>query len=934
MSDSGRHPESCGCCSGSQVRTPVRIDNRPGLSAIGYRAGTHATFKDSALARLSGADVPALGRLGARSDDDFSIALLDAWATVADVLSFYQERIANEAFLRTAVERRSVLELARLLGYELGPGVAADAWLAFTLDEPRTPGAPPPLPVTIPPRTKVQSIPGPDETPQTFETVEPIEAHVERNAMRVQTKQRQVFWFGQQELYLEGTTHRLAVGDAILVVRDEPLDDGTSRGWDVRVVRAVEPDDQRGSTRVSWLQGLEHIAASEGLSAHAAVFVFRVRAAVFGHNAPDPNLLSLTGTNLGALMDVPEDGSPRQWKHFGLSGESIDLDQAYPAIVPDSWVLLLERVPQVDEDTPTGEAALYSVKAVDHRSVAAFALSSKVSTLWLDAEVSTAFGRREVLVLAQSERLPLAERPLLPPVLGDRLALARVMAGLKPGQRLAVSGKPQHVRLAASAPALALVLDNGGSVALEPGQRLLLLGPPTKSSASGPLALDEAELDDALRLQQPAGLNWPLEDADGRQGWLLAAPSALVFEAANDEQPTLSEVVAIAEQADAVSEADQRTLLRLALPLSRAYERESVRLNGNVAAATHGETVSEVVGSGDAARRHQRLSLKQRPLTYVGADTASGGESTLDLRVNDVLWQERPALYDAAPNEHVFALRLGDDATVELLFGDGAEGARLPTGQANVRARYRKGLGAAGNVRAGQLTTLLSRPLGVTGVTNPEPASGGENPERLETAREQAPSTVLTLERAVSRQDYEDFARGFAGIDKASASWIASGPRRGIALTVTGSGGSSLAEGGLTHRRLVDALRAHGDRLLPIRVMGYLRVDFELAVAVNVAPEADSELVLEAVREELLRAFSFEARAFGQSVSGDEVMAVVHRHSAIIATDIKLLRRSGDTAVEVSDRLDAARARLSGSNVLPAELLLLDPNLLAVELMS
>ena len=90
---------------------------------------------------------------------------------MADVLAFYQERIANEAFLRTATERRSVLELAALLGYELAPGVAADTWLAFTLQD--APGAPAkaPLPVTIPAGTRAQSVPGPDETPQTFETV-------------------------------------------------------------------------------------------------------------------------------------------------------------------------------------------------------------------------------------------------------------------------------------------------------------------------------------------------------------------------------------------------------------------------------------------------------------------------------------------------------------------------------------------------------------------------------------------------------------------------------------------------------------------------------------------------------------------------------------------------------------------------------------------
>jgi len=63
--------------------------------------------------------------LKTRDPSDPAIALLDSWALVADVLSFYQERIANEGYLRTALERRSVLELARLIGYQLRPGVAA-----------------------------------------------------------------------------------------------------------------------------------------------------------------------------------------------------------------------------------------------------------------------------------------------------------------------------------------------------------------------------------------------------------------------------------------------------------------------------------------------------------------------------------------------------------------------------------------------------------------------------------------------------------------------------------------------------------------------------------------------------------------------------------------------------------------------------------------
>ena len=150
----------------------------------------HARFKESLLARLSAAELPALAGLGTREDADFTIALCDALAVTLDVLTFYQERIANENFLRTATERRSILELARLIGYELAPGVAAGTHLAFTLAGGAGPPAAAAAPVTIAAGTRVQSVPGPDEQPQTFETVEAVEARVEWNAIPVQTDAR------------------------------------------------------------------------------------------------------------------------------------------------------------------------------------------------------------------------------------------------------------------------------------------------------------------------------------------------------------------------------------------------------------------------------------------------------------------------------------------------------------------------------------------------------------------------------------------------------------------------------------------------------------------------------------------------------------------------------------------------------------------------
>src|SRR4051794_17322491 len=216
----------CGCCEGVTVDTPAHVENRPGLPAIAYRIGTHERFKRSLLARLSGSQQPELNALTTRDDTDFTIALLDAAALVGDVLTFYQERIANESYLRTATERVSVLELARLIDYQLRPGVAASTLLAFTLED--APGAlgqaqavgttaqiaPEKLPpIIIGPGTKVQSIPGPGEQAQTFETVEEIEARVTWNAIKPRLTQPQAISSTMMTVFVKGTATNLKKGD-------------------------------------------------------------------------------------------------------------------------------------------------------------------------------------------------------------------------------------------------------------------------------------------------------------------------------------------------------------------------------------------------------------------------------------------------------------------------------------------------------------------------------------------------------------------------------------------------------------------------------------------------------------------------------------------------------------------------------------------------
>src|SRR5207248_2999794 len=118
----------------------------------------------------------------------------------------------------------------------------------------------------------------------------------------------------------------------------------------------------------------------------------------------------------------------------------------------------------------------------------------------------------------------------------------------------------------------------------------------------------------------------------------------------------------------------------------------SAYLLGNVAAASHGQTVpSETVGDGDASASFQRLPLKKKPLTYVPSASPGGEQSTLELMVDGVRWSEVPGLFGQGPKAQVYSARTEDDGTTVLGFGDGTTGAPLPSGNGNIVAKYRVG---------------------------------------------------------------------------------------------------------------------------------------------------------------------------------------------------------------------------------------------------
>jgi predicted phage baseplate assembly protein len=119
-------------------------------------------------------------------------------------------------------------------------------------------------------------------------------------------------------------------------------------------------------------------------------------------------------------------------------------------------------------------------------------------------------------------------------------------------------------------------------------------------------------------------------------------------------------------------------------------------------------------------------------------------------------------------------------ATGEVKFGDGTHG-RIPVAGATIVAsEYRFGGGAAGNIGAGQISSLQTPVTGIESVTNERPAVGGRDEQSVDDLKAQAPHELRRRNRAVTPEDFKSLALEAGGIAKATALALAHPDHPGI----------------------------------------------------------------------------------------------------------------------------------------------------------
>jgi hypothetical protein len=402
-------PCGCGCCAAPTPAAPIATSNPPGLANVSYRIGTYPSFREALIEQLG--DSTALRALSTRDPSDYALTLLDSWAYLADILTFYSERTINEAFLRTARLRESVVRLAAMVGYDPSPGLAATVPLAFTAQGSAS--------FALAAGARVQSAPAAGEAgpPVKFETLAAVTLSAALNAVPLLPAP-------------QPATPLTAGSNAGRFEPGAPLPADLAPGtiliaWspelgEVERKRLLSTDTQAPAGGISWTPALEREATRLSVAGKSL--------RLFGYDAP-PSFIgssfdAASGTvELKQLQAGPTEGE--------LGGEKIPYDYELPstdeldldAVYSDLEVG--DRILIPIAQAPTPATACVAITEISTSHVRFGPLQATVSRIKLEAPIPAIPDRRaiELIILGDDVQLWSME---LPATIDGTTVLARM----------------------------------------------------------------------------------------------------------------------------------------------------------------------------------------------------------------------------------------------------------------------------------------------------------------------------------------------------------------------------------------------------------------------------------------------------------------------------------------------------------------------------
>jgi predicted phage baseplate assembly protein len=751
---------SSGACPCDKPPEPQVVSNPPGQSVLSYRVDDFSGFRRALLEPRAGEQALAGWRPAA---GDLGLQVLEWWAYLADILTFYNERIANEDYLRTAQLPASVTRLVELIGYRPRPAIAATGALAAIRR-----GGHPNEPLVIARGMPVANVATPGVGVETFEVGS--EASFE-GASDVDVV------LAPGPALLGPARAPGAIGSVLLAGRVTGLKAGEellllSRTWTapqqhwakVAVVSSAPETDPHGASNTR----VELVAAQASEVQH---WMTGAAAADYRLLRPAQSASLWTQTALADTLSETKDGSGL---HVRLS------------------------------------AAVRGIAAGDF--------------VFFDAAAGTAFG----LVKDTTEAvlgIPYPGAAQDTPAPPDIPVTHTVLTTVTPY----AAWVAEHL-----APAKAVTLRFGLK---DVGA---LVGTPAQTLESLPQHVD---LPSGFTVP-PGGTTAFLEDATG-------AGIAVLVTASAKGTMTLA-----ATPASPTTPATPGTFA-LTAPL---------RLLVDLVGVSRGTTVAaEALGTGDASVPSQTFTLKKSPLTYL----ASGGSSasTLRIAVDGLFWTEVETFFGQPAGARVFVVTQLPDATSQVRFGDGVNGARLPTGGLLV-ASYRYGAGAP-SPPAGRLTTILRPQPNLASVRNPVAVWGGADAEQPSAVRDDAPASVLTFGRAISADDYETVAARAPGVTRARARWTwDAGSQRTLVKVYVGDDAGAVTSAS-------NALSGAEDPNRPVAVVQASAIALTLTCSLAIAADREPDGVLAAASAALADLFAAARMAIGETLFSSAIEAAL-----------------------------------------------------------
>jgi len=841
--------EGCSCCI--PTVTGISADNRPSLTRFNYRIGSYGSIREFLFHQID--ETPNLLNWTHRAADDPAVALLEGASILGDVLTFYQETYANEAFLRTARWRESIGDLVRLLGYRLSPPVGGNAVFAFEIrkDEPVL------IPKGFPVKAPLEELPKPAE----FETTEEVTAYpwLSRfNLFRpledgVITPATNEFFIGYPEQLLEPLN--LKVGDRIMVGDPDWValfSTGSLPNAEILIIDSISELHGRKTYKIKG--SLKRTSNVGGLYAFRLGRTFHH----FGYNSPaqivDSNpavssTATVSGSTTTTSSTIPKVFVPLMKPlSYSLSDPTVSLELSHLEFPIDSEVKDLAANTQMIFEF--GYLNSYRETSLPHVSLIRQITDVRSSALTWGAIGGTA----SIVTVAVS-----LNSAIIDPYYG----------GENPAYMYLTDALIHEV----TSPLFTLLRAKTESSAIS-GNKLHFYGSVSQAATlkNRPIMLVKSG----------------------------AEPEMLVVAEVNSSSPSGAENFA--------------QLHELTLSADVAYadfpnQAPTVTVFGNLVNADEGKTLPETpIGSGDETLVFQNFKLPKAPLTYhLVSENTPSETPEVEIYVNGRQWARVDSLFGRGPEDKVYIVREDDTGNSWVQFGDGKTGSRLTSGSNNVTAVFRVGVGAYGPLKDEAKVQASAKLKNLDQIGMPGDATGGAAAESGENARNAAPGKVQSLGRIVSLKDFESEAAAIPGVASAAAAWQLLDNVPAVVITVLMETGRSTEVTSV--RATLDAYnRDRGAARHAIDVVPGKRSYVAITVQYALKPTYRSDLIEPLIRlalgqnsgkatrdEDQTGLFSLRRRRFGGREYASSVEGVVQNVEGVLWAKTTAFAALGDS---------------------------------------